>query len=96
MVSPADRATERRAEARQGADPAAVGNWLAARLDDPAWTSCRLQPIGGGRSNLTYRVDSAAGTVVLRRVHPQFRAAVAAPGAREAVRARLEYPARCG
>jgi hypothetical protein len=42
------------------------------------------------------RLNPRAGTVVLRRVHPQFRAAVAAPGAREAVRARLEYPARCG
>ncbi|HWM59090.1 MAG TPA: phosphotransferase family protein [Pseudonocardia sp.] len=83
MASPADRATERRAEARQGADPAAVGNWLAARLDDPAWTSCRLQPIGGGRSNLTYRVDSAAGTVVLRRPPVGEIAATAHDMARE-------------
>ncbi len=50
-----------------GADPAAVGPWLASRLDDPRWRECTLAPIGGGRSNLTYRVDSAAGAVVLRR-----------------------------
>ncbi|MDN5750151.1 MAG: phosphotransferase family protein [Pseudonocardia sp.] len=50
-----------------GADPAAVGPWLADRLDDSRWQTCTLRPIGGGRSNLTYRVDSAAGAVVLRR-----------------------------
>ncbi len=63
MATPADGDSE----ARQGADPAAVGAWLASQLDDPAWTSSTLRPIGGGRSNLTYRVDSAAGSVVLRR-----------------------------
>ncbi|GAA1396600.1 phosphotransferase family protein [Pseudonocardia kongjuensis] len=50
-----------------GADPAAVGGWLATVLDDERWTSARLAPIGAGRSNLTYRVDSPAGSVVLRR-----------------------------
>jgi aminoglycoside phosphotransferase (APT) family kinase protein len=50
-----------------GADAAAVGAWLAAELDDPRWTAAALAPIGAGRSNLTYRVDSPAGTVVLRR-----------------------------
>ncbi|WP_252441377.1 phosphotransferase family protein [Pseudonocardia humida] len=50
-----------------GADPAAVGPWLADRLGDPAWRDCALSPIGAGRSNLTYRVQSAAGAVVLRR-----------------------------
>lgn len=50
-----------------GADPANVGRWLADRLGDPAWTDCSLDMIGVGRSNLTYRVSSAAGTVVLRR-----------------------------
>jgi aminoglycoside phosphotransferase (APT) family kinase protein len=40
---------------------------LAQRLDDPRWSDCTLAPIGAGRSNLTYRVDSAAGAVVLRR-----------------------------
>jgi len=50
-----------------GAEPAAVGAWLAARLDDERWRQCTISPIGAGRSNLTYRVDSAAGAVVLRR-----------------------------
>ncbi len=50
-----------------GADPVAVGAWLAERLGDPGWHEATLSPIGAGRSNLTYRVDSAAGSVVLRR-----------------------------
>jgi aminoglycoside phosphotransferase (APT) family kinase protein len=50
-----------------GADPAVVGPWLAGQLGDPRWSSCTLAPIGTGRSNLTYRVDSEAGAVVLRR-----------------------------
>lgn len=50
-----------------GADPAAVGAWLADELVDPRWQQCTLSPIGAGRSNLTYRVRSDAGAVVLRR-----------------------------
>jgi aminoglycoside phosphotransferase (APT) family kinase protein len=50
-----------------GADATAVGAWLAERLDDTAWRHSTLRPIGAGRSNLTYRVDSPAGAVVLRR-----------------------------
>lgn len=50
-----------------GAPPAVVGPWLAEHLGDPAWTSCALSPIGDGRSNLTFAVTSAAGSVVLRR-----------------------------
>ncbi len=50
-----------------GADPAAVGPWLADRLGDPAWRECSLAPVGAGRSNLTYRVQSRVGAVVLRR-----------------------------
>ncbi|MDN5859000.1 MAG: phosphotransferase family protein [Pseudonocardia sp.] len=50
-----------------GADPVAVGAWLAVELGDPAWMQATLAPVGAGRSNLTYRVDSAAGSVVLRR-----------------------------
>jgi aminoglycoside phosphotransferase (APT) family kinase protein len=53
--------------AHPGADPGAVGAWLAERLGDPAWREVTLSPIGAGRSNLTYRVDSGAGSVVLRR-----------------------------
>ncbi len=52
---------------RRGADPAVVGPWLAMQLGDGRWSQCRLQRIGGGRSNLTFRVDSEAGSVVLRR-----------------------------
>jgi aminoglycoside phosphotransferase (APT) family kinase protein len=44
-----------------------VGAWLARQWDEPAWADCTLTSIGGGRSNLTYRVDSTVGTVVLRR-----------------------------
>jgi aminoglycoside phosphotransferase (APT) family kinase protein len=50
-----------------GADPVAVGAWLAEELGDERWRACTLLPIGAGRSNLTYRVDSPAGAVVLRR-----------------------------
>jgi aminoglycoside phosphotransferase (APT) family kinase protein len=50
-----------------GADPSAVGRWLADELGDERWLHCTLHPIGGGRSNLTYRVESPAGAVVLRR-----------------------------
>jgi aminoglycoside phosphotransferase (APT) family kinase protein len=64
-VSPDDVAAA--PAALPGADPAAVGDWLAARLDDPAWRRATMAPVGAGRSNLTYRVDSAAGSVVLRR-----------------------------
>jgi aminoglycoside phosphotransferase (APT) family kinase protein len=67
VALPPDRTQDARSQARRGADPEAVGAWLARQLADRRWTSCTLAPIGGGRSNLTYRVDSAAGTVVLRR-----------------------------
>ncbi|AEA25253.1 phosphotransferase family protein [Pseudonocardia benzenivorans] len=50
-----------------GADPTTVGRWLADRLGESAWADCTLEMIGAGRSNLTYRVSSAAGAVVLRR-----------------------------
>jgi aminoglycoside phosphotransferase (APT) family kinase protein len=50
-----------------GADPAVVGPHLAHALGDDRWTSCAVTLIAGGKSNLTYRVDSAAGSVVLRR-----------------------------
>ncbi|HEX2300202.1 MAG TPA: phosphotransferase family protein [Pseudonocardiaceae bacterium] len=59
--------TEENETVRAAADPAVVGPWLAGMLADPRWSHCRVSRIGAGRSNLTFRVDSAAGTVVLRR-----------------------------
>lgn len=50
-----------------GADPSVVGPHLAAALDDRRWESCQVTLIAGGKSNLTYRVASPAGAVVLRR-----------------------------
>jgi aminoglycoside phosphotransferase (APT) family kinase protein len=50
-----------------GADPAVVGPYLADALGDPAWATSDVTLIAGGKSNLTYRVESPAGAVVLRR-----------------------------
>src|SRR5919112_4936036 len=50
-----------------GADPGVVGPYLADVLGDGAWRSCSVTLIAGGKSNLTYRVASAAGEVILRR-----------------------------
>jgi aminoglycoside phosphotransferase (APT) family kinase protein len=55
------------AETVPGADPAVVGPYLADVLGDDGWRACEVVLIAGGKSNLTYRVDSAAGSVVLRR-----------------------------
>ena len=54
-------------EAVAGADPQVVGPYLAQVLGDERWASCTVELIAGGKSNLTYFVSSAAGTVVLRR-----------------------------
>lgn len=51
----------------RGADPAAVGPFLAEEIGDPRWRSCSVSLIAGGKSNLTYVVSSDAGEVVLRR-----------------------------
>jgi aminoglycoside phosphotransferase (APT) family kinase protein len=50
-----------------GADPEIVGPYLAVALDDQAWAQPTVTLIAGGKSNLTYRIDSDAGSVVLRR-----------------------------
>ena len=50
-----------------GADPAVVGPYLADVLGDEAWRSPSVELIAGGKSNLTYRVSSSAGDVILRR-----------------------------
>jgi aminoglycoside phosphotransferase (APT) family kinase protein len=50
-----------------GADPDVVGPLLADVLFDPRWMTCDVALISGGKSNLTYRVASDAGEVILRR-----------------------------
>ena len=50
-----------------GADPAVVGPYLVEVLGDDAWAAPTVTLIAGGKSNLTYRVSSAAGDVILRR-----------------------------
>jgi aminoglycoside phosphotransferase (APT) family kinase protein len=50
-----------------GADPSVVGPYLARALGDDGWSRPEVVLIAGGKSNLTYRVDSPAGSVVLRR-----------------------------
>ncbi len=50
-----------------GADPAVVGPYLVSALGESAWQDPTITLIAGGKSNLTYRVDSAAGSLVLRR-----------------------------
>jgi aminoglycoside phosphotransferase (APT) family kinase protein len=63
-----DDATAQRLEAiTTGAEPAVVGPLLAEVLHDPRWATCDVALISGGKSNLTYRVASDAGEVVLRR-----------------------------
>ncbi len=51
----------------EGAEPSVVGPMLAKAMHDPRWDPCAVALISGGKSNLTYRVHSAAGEVVLRR-----------------------------
>ncbi|TDT34117.1 phosphotransferase family protein [Naumannella halotolerans] len=53
--------------ATPGLDPDAVGVRLAELFDEPRWRDLRAELIAGGRSNLTYRLISPAGSVVLRR-----------------------------
>jgi aminoglycoside phosphotransferase (APT) family kinase protein len=51
----------------EGAKPDVVGPVLAEAMHDPRWMNCTVALISGGKSNLTYRVRSDAGEVVLRR-----------------------------
>ncbi len=51
----------------EGAEPAVVGPMLAEAMHDPRWSDCDVALISGGKSNLTYRVRSDAGEVILRR-----------------------------
>ena len=50
-----------------GAEPDVVGPILADVLHDPRWLACDVALVSGGKSNLTYRVASDAGEVILRR-----------------------------
>jgi aminoglycoside phosphotransferase (APT) family kinase protein len=50
-----------------GAEPDVVGPLLADVLHDPRWLESDVALISGGKSNLTYRVASDAGEVILRR-----------------------------
>ena len=50
-----------------GADPEVVGPLLADVLHDPRWLESDVALVSGGKSNLTYRVASDAGEVILRR-----------------------------
>ncbi|MBB2946974.1 aminoglycoside phosphotransferase (APT) family kinase protein [Actinoplanes lutulentus] len=47
--------------------PEKLGPALAAALHDNAWRDFRAELIAGGKSNLTFRLRSAAGEVILRR-----------------------------
>jgi len=59
--------TSRVAPIARGAEPDVVGPRLAEVLHDGAWRDCEVALLPGGKSNLTYRVRSDAGEVVLRR-----------------------------
>jgi aminoglycoside phosphotransferase (APT) family kinase protein len=50
-----------------GAEPRIVGPYLAEVLHDARWRDCHVALISGGKSNLTFRVASDAGEVILRR-----------------------------
>jgi hypothetical protein len=54
VAIPPDPSAGPPAEAGHGADPAAVGAWRSAWLEDPGWSDGSLTPIGGG---LDDRVD---------------------------------------
>ena len=51
----------------EGAEPSTVGPLLADALHDRRWLECNVALISGGKSNLTYRIHSDAGEVILRR-----------------------------
>jgi aminoglycoside phosphotransferase (APT) family kinase protein len=62
-----DPTAQRLERINTGADPDVVGALLADVLHDPRWLTCDVALIAGGKSNLTYRVASDAGEVILRR-----------------------------
>ncbi|MDQ3876795.1 MAG: phosphotransferase family protein [Actinomycetota bacterium] len=58
---------DRQATTAQGADPRAVGPYLAEVLGDPEWEQCRVELLSGGKSNLTYSVTAGERELILRR-----------------------------
>ena len=66
-ASLADQNAQRLEPIVTGAEPELVGPQLAEVLHDSRWSRCQVALISGGKSNLTYRVASDAGEVVLRR-----------------------------
>ena len=71
MSRPADALVDPTAQRLEpiatGAEPNIVGPYLAEILRDARWRDCSVALISGGKSNLTFRVASDAGEVVLRR-----------------------------
>jgi aminoglycoside phosphotransferase (APT) family kinase protein len=67
MAAFTDPTAQRLERITTGAEPRVVGPLLADALHDPRWLACDVALISGGKSNLTYRVASDAGEVVLRR-----------------------------
>jgi aminoglycoside phosphotransferase (APT) family kinase protein len=67
MAAFTDPTAQRLERITTGAEPHVVGPLLAEALHDPRWQRCDVALISGGKSNLTYRVASDAGEVVLRR-----------------------------
>jgi aminoglycoside phosphotransferase (APT) family kinase protein len=62
-----DPTAQRLERITRGAEPEIVGPHLAEVLHDQRWAECDIRLISGGKSNLTYRVASDAGEVILRR-----------------------------
>jgi aminoglycoside phosphotransferase (APT) family kinase protein len=68
MATSFDDPTAQRLErVSRGAEPEIVGPHLARVLHDERWAACDVALISGGKSNLTYRIASDAGEVILRR-----------------------------
>jgi aminoglycoside phosphotransferase (APT) family kinase protein len=62
-----DSTAQRLERVTTGAAPELVGPMLADILHDSRWLTCDVALVSGGKSNLTYRVASDAGEVILRR-----------------------------
>ena len=71
MSTPADALVDPTAQRLEpivtGAEPNIVGPCLAEVLHDVRWRDCQVALISGGKSNLTFRIASDAGEVILRR-----------------------------